>query len=652
MILLQVQHVARYFGADVLFKDVNLDIQEHSRIALVGRNGVGKSTLIKIIMGEQDPSEGQIIKKKGLSIGYLAQNSGLESQHSIYNEMKEIFKPLIDMENQIHQMEKQMSDPQLNTESPTYQQLLKNYDQLLNDFKERNGYGYENEIKAVLHGLGFEDEDFQRPISSLSGGQKTRLSLAKLLLEKRDLLILDEPTNHLDIDTLTWLEGYIQNYLGALLIVSHDRYFLDRIVNEVYEISHHKSDHYTGNYSQYVQEKDARLKAQWKAYEKQQTEISHLEDFVNKNLVRASTTKRAQSKRKQLEKMERLERPEGYEKGPHFEFSSEQESGNVVLQVENGAIGYDHHILSEPVNFELRKHKRLAIVGPNGIGKSTLLKSILGQIPFIKGEAHLGTNVHPGYYDQEQQRLHVDKTVLNEVWDEHPTVPEKDIRSILGSFLFQGDAVQKMVHSLSGGEKARLMLTKLAMRHDNFLILDEPTNHLDIESKEVLENALLQFQGTVLFVSHDRYFINKVATEVIEISPNGSTLYLGNYDYYVEKKQEQKLLAEAEKEKQSTKVEQPEKVKQSSGMKNYKQSKERQKQLRKLQRTVENLENQISELEKGKNTIEQQMTDPEYFNNLDKMQELQKQLEKTTNQLNITEDKWEEALLKLDEFDQ
>ena len=650
MLLLQAQHVARHFGADVLFEDVNLDIQDHSRIALVGRNGAGKSTLIKMIIGEQEPSEGQIVKKKGLSIGYLAQNTGLESNQKIYDEMESVFQPLIEMENQIHQLESQIADPNADSESAAYQQLLKNYDQLMHDFKEQNGYGYENEIKAVLHGLGFEDSDFDRPVSSLSGGQKTRLALAKLLLEKRDLLILDEPTNHLDIDTLTWLEGYIQNYTGALLIVSHDRYFLDRIVNEVYEISHHKSSHYTGNYSQYTKEKDARLKAQWKAYEKQQAEISHLKDFVNKNIVRASTTKRAQSKRKQLDKIDRLERPEGYEKGPHFEFTSDQESGDIVLQVEDGAIGYDQQILAEPINFELRKHKVLAIVGPNGIGKSTLLKSILGQIPFIKGSARFGTNVHPGYYDQEQQNLHENKTVLNEIWDEHPTTPEKDIRSILGSFLFQGDAVQKMVHSLSGGEKARLMLTKLAMRHDNFLILDEPTNHLDIESKEVLEKALLNFNGTVLFVSHDRYFINKIATEVIEISPEGSTLYLGNYDYYVEKKQEQEMLAQAAAAKETpASAEQPKQP--SSGMQNYKQSKERQKQERKLRRTVDKLENQVADLEDQKTAIEQQMTDPEVFNDVAKMQELQKQLEKVTTDLSAAEDEWEEKLLELDEFE-
>ena len=539
MILLQVQQVARYFGADTLFENVSLDVSDNSRIALVGRNGVGKSTLLKMIIGNESPDAGQITKKKGLTIGYLAQNTGLESDKTIYAEMLSVFERLQIMEKNLHEMEAKIADPGADHSSSAYSQLLNQYDQLLHDFEEQNGYGYEAEVRSVLHGFHFEQEDYDRKISSLSGGQKTRLALAKLLLEQRDLLILDEPTNHLDIDTLTWLEGYVQNYKGALLIVSHDRYFLDRIVNEVYEISHHHSSYYKGNYSAYIDQKAERLRQDWKNYEKQQAEISKLEDFVNKNLVRASTTKRAQSRRKQLEKMERLERPEGDEKGPHFKFTADSQSGNIVLTVKDAAIGYDGRIISSPINIDLRKNQVMAIVGPNGIGKSTLLKSVLGQIPFVKGSSEFGTNVKVGYYDQEQHNLHDKKTVLNELWDDHPTTPEKDIRSILGSFLFIGDDVSKVVHNLSGGEKARLLLTKLAMKHDNFLILDEPTNHLDIDSKEVLENAVMDFNGTVLFVSHDRYFINKVATCVLEIAPQGSTLYLGDYDYYLEKKAEQ-----------------------------------------------------------------------------------------------------------------
>ncbi len=648
MILLQVQQVARYFGADTLFENVSLDVSDNSRIALVGRNGVGKSTLLKMIIGNELPDAGQITKKKGLTIGYLAQNTGLESDKTIYAEMLSVFERLQIMEKNLHEMEAKIADPGADHSSSAYSQLLNQYDQLLHDFEEQNGYGYEAEVRSVLHGFHFEQEDYDRKISSLSGGQKTRLALAKLLLEQRDLLILDEPTNHLDIDTLTWLEGYVQNYKGALLIVSHDRYFLDRIVNEVYEISHHHSSYYKGNYSAYIDQKAERLRQDWKNYEKQQAEISKLEDFVNKNLVRASTTKRAQSRRKQLEKMERLERPEGDEKGPHFKFTADSQSGNIVLTVKDAAIGYDGRIISSPINIDLRKNQVMAIVGPNGIGKSTLLKSVLGQIPFVKGSSEFGTNVKVGYYDQEQHNLHDKKTVLNELWDDHPTTPEKDIRSILGSFLFIGDDVSKVVHNLSGGEKARLLLTKLAMKHDNFLILDEPTNHLDIDSKEVLENAVMDFNGTVLFVSHDRYFINKVATCVLEIAPQGSTLYLGDYDYYLEKKAEQEEIAAAKSTTETPIENSPKEV--STGKVNYQQGKERQKQERRLKRSVEEFEQLVEKLDAQKNDLENQMSSPENYNDLEKMGELQAKLQEISKKLAEAEENWEQASMELEEF--
>lgn len=360
-----------------------------------------------------------------------------------------------------------------------YTSLLKEYDQLQHDFNEQNGYGYENEIRSVLHGFKFDESFYDKEISTLSGGQKTRLALARMLLVKPDILILDEPTNHLDIETLAWLEDYLQGYSGALLIVSHDRYFLDRVVNEIYEISRHKIRHYTGNYSRYLDLKAAQLASDWKAYEKQQVEIEKLEDFVARNLVRASTTKRAQSRRKTLEKMDRLDRPDGKEKSAKFMFDIDKVSGNVVLQVEEAAIGYEE-TLSEPIDLDIRREDAIALVGPNGIGKSTLLKSLIGQIPFIKGTPHFGTNVTVGYYDQGQADLHGNKTILAELWDEHPTTPEKDIRNVLGGFLFSGEDVEKTIPLLSGGEKARVALAKLSMNKENFLILDEPTNHLDL----------------------------------------------------------------------------------------------------------------------------------------------------------------------------
>ena len=648
MILLQAQAVARHFGADVLFSNVNLDIQDNSRIGLVGKNGAGKSTLISMLLGDSEPDEGQIVRKKGLTIGYLAQTTGLDSDRTVFEEMKSVFAYLQEMEVKLHQLEEQIATS-TDHQSAAYEQLTKQYDQLLHDFNAQNGYGYENEIKAVLHGFHFDEDMYDHAITDLSGGQKTRLALAKLLLEKRDLLILDEPTNHLDIETLTWLENYIQGYQGALLIVSHDRYFLDKIVTEIYEITHGHSNYYKGNYSYYIKEKAARLAQEWKSYEKQQAEINKLEDFVNRNLVRASTTKRAQSRRKQLEKMDRLERPEDYEKGPHFSFEGEKESGNVVLTVSDAAIGYNQTTIAAPINIDLRKHQVMAIVGPNGIGKSTLLKSILGKIPFIKGSAELGTNVTVGYYDQEQQNLDFKKTVLNEIWDEHPTMPERDVRSILGSFLFVGDDVKKIVGSLSGGEKARLLLTKLALEHDNFLILDEPTNHLDIDSKEVLEQAILDFNGTILFVSHDRYFINKVATSVLEIEPTGSTLYLGDYDYYVDKKKEQAELPAAKPSAQSDQFAQATSSVSDSKL-SYQQSKERQKQERKLQRAQAEAESLVEQLDTQRSEIEVAMTAPENLNDLGKLQALQKQLDQVTSDLTAAETAWEEASLALEEF--
>ncbi|MDC7953266.1 ABC-F family ATP-binding cassette domain-containing protein [Liquorilactobacillus mali] len=645
MILLQAQNVERLFGSDVLFEKVNLDVQDNSRIALVGRNGVGKSTLIKMIVGLQSPDNGQITKNKNMTIGYLAQDNGLNSTRSIYDEMLTVFDDLKKMEVKIHKLENEISsfDHSIQPQSK-YEALLSSYDQLSHNFKEANGYGYESEIRAVLHGFKFYEKDFTTIIGTLSGGQKTRLALAKLLLEKNDLLILDEPTNHLDIQTLSWLEGYLQSYSGALLIISHDRYFLDKIAKEVYELTSSGTEHYQGNYSFYIEEKAKRFQQKMKQYEKQQEEIEKLEDFVARNIVRASTTKRAQSRRKQLEKIDRLERPTDGQQGPHFQFISNRQSGNIVLTVNNAFIGYESDPISGPIDIDLRKHQRMAIVGSNGVGKSTLLKSILNKIPLISGEYSFGANVDTGYYDQELKNLHANKSVLNELWDEHPTTPEKDIRSILGSFLFSGDDVKKVVHNLSGGEKARLLLTKLAFNHDNFLIFDEPTNHLDIDSKEVLEKALLDYDGTILFISHDRYFINKVATNVLEISENGSQLYLGDYDYYVDKKEEQFLLAQEKGQSEVTVTKKPEKN-------NYQLNKEQQRQERKLRREIEEIENQLEKLNTEEEEIQKQMTLPEVYSDPQKSTELQELLKKTQDKVTNLEDSWEEKSMKLENLD-
>lgn len=659
MILLQVQQVMRRFGADVLFDNVQMDIQEHARVALVGRNGAGKSTLLKMIAGETVPDEGQISMRKGLTIGYLAQDQGLDSNNTIWEEMSSVFAELHAIEKRMHQLENQLSDPAIMNDEQAYQQTLKTYDQIQTEFQQTNGYGYQAEIRGVLHGFQFDADVYDKSVTALSGGQKTQLALAKLLLEKRDLLILDEPTNHLDVETLTWLESYLQSYSGALLIVSHDRYFLDRVVNEVYDLSHHEMVHYTGNYDQFVQEKAARIQAQWKHYEKQQAEISKLEDFVNRNIVRASTTKRAQARRKQLAKMDRLDRPDSDEKTAHFGFHAAKQSGNIVLTVKDAAVGYDGQILSEPDNLNIKKHEAIAIVGPNGIGKSTFLKSILGQIPFIKGQAVFGTNVVTGYYDQEQRNLNDKKTVLSELWDEHPTTPEKDIRTILGSFLFTGEDVDKPVHALSGGERARLLLTKLAMQNDNFLILDEPTNHLDIDSREVLEVALNDFDGTLLFVSHDRYFINQVATSVVEVSPEGTELFLGDYDYYIDKKQEQAEIAAAAASQAAEKAAEASAADSTSatnaaprskGQQNYQASKQQQREKRKLERSVAALEEQMTALDGQATQIQTEMAQPEVSADVGKLQDLQKELEAINAQQEQVETEWTEQAEALEEL--
>ncbi|MBS0936297.1 ABC-F family ATP-binding cassette domain-containing protein [Lactiplantibacillus plantarum] len=659
MILLQVQQVMRRFGADVLFDNVQMDIQEHARVALIGRNGAGKSTLLKMIAGETVPDEGQISMRKGLTIGYLAQDQGLDSNNTIWEEMSNVFAELHAIEKRMHQLENQLSDPAIMNDEQAYQQTLKTYDQIQTEFQQKNGYGYQAEIRGVLHGFQFDADVYDKSVTALSGGQKTQLALAKLLLEKRDLLILDEPTNHLDVETLTWLESYLQSYSGALLIVSHDRYFLDRVVNEVYDLSHHEMVHYTGNYDQFVQEKAARIQAQWKHYEKQQAEISKLEDFVNRNIVRASTTKRAQARRKQLAKMDRLDRPDSDEKTAHFGFHAAKQSGNIVLTVKDAAVGYDGQILSEPDNLNIKKHEAIAIVGPNGIGKSTFLKSILGQIPFIKGQAVFGTNVVTGYYDQEQRNLNDKKTVLGELWDEHPTTPEKDIRTILGSFLFTGEDVDKPVHALSGGERARLLLTKLAMQNDNFLILDEPTNHLDIDSREVLEVALNDFDGTLLFVSHDRYFINQVATSVVEVSPEGTELFLGDYDYYIDKKQEQAEIAAAAASQAAEKAAEAgaadstsatTAAPRSKGQQNYQASKQQQREKRKLERSVATLEEQMTALDEQATQIQTEMAQPEVSADVGKLQDLQKELEAINTQQEQVETEWTEQAEALEEL--
>lgn len=549
MILLQANQVSRRFADATLYENVSFSIQTNDRIALVGRNGTGKSTLIKQIMGEEPLSEGALSRAKGLKVGYLEQHVAIDSDRTIWAEMLNVFDDTLRLRDQAQKAAEQLAQEAENTDSPAYEAALERYDQLQEGLKDKNAYAIESEIRTVLHGFRFYEEDYDRPVQSLSGGQKTRLALAQILLMDYDLLILDEPTNHLDMETLAWLETYLLGYKGALLIVSHDRYFLDKVARQVIELRHHTLHIYKGNYSYYLKEKEARLEQEYKLFARQQEEIAKLEDYVRRNLARASTTKMAQSRRKRLEKMDRLDKPKQDARAPRIQFSARKDSGERVLAAENLAIGYPNaeDAIAENINMDLRRQEAIAIVGPNGVGKTTFLKTLLGRLAPKAGDVTTGTGVEVGYYEQNVNTLDPTLTVLETLWQAHDTTDEWIVRSILGSFLFSGETVEKKVSMLSGGEKARLSLALLATEHDNTLLLDEPTNHLDIDSKEVLEEALIEYDGTLLFVSHDRYFINRIATQVLEIAPDQATLYLGDYDYYLAKKEELAQIAEMTK---------------------------------------------------------------------------------------------------------
>ena len=636
MILLQVNQLCKYYGADIILSNIKLEVQTRDRIALVGRNGAGKSTLLKIISGNLSYDSGEIIKPKDVKIGYLAQDTGLESTLSIWEEMLSVFEELRKQEQALRKLEQEMSKPSLVENPIQYEKVLKEYDELQVQFKENGGYQFEADIRSVLHGLNFHLFDYNTKISSLSGGQKTRLALGKLLLSKPDILILDEPTNHLDIDTLSWLEQYLQSYDGAILIVSHDRYFLDEVVNQVYEISRHQIMKFPGNYSFYLDKKAENYERDMKLFEKQQDEVAKLQDFIQRNLARASTTKRAQSRRKQLDRMELMDRPLGDESSATFRFDIEKQSGNEVLNIHSLSIGYEKDAaVSTNINLRVTRGESIALVGPNGVGKSTLLKTIVEKLPALDGELQIGTNVFFGYYDQQQADLTSNKTVLKELWDEYPFKNEKDIRTVLGNFLFSGDDVLKIVSSLSGGEKARLALAKLMLQKANFLILDEPTNHLDLDSKEILENALIDYPGTILFVSHDRYFINRIASKVIELNLEGVTDYLGDYDYYVEKKLEQEELKALQQNEQQSSVQSNPSEKTS-----YQQDKEAKKLERQRQRRIEQIESQIEELEQAVDQNEQLLCDPAVFQNHVKSLEINEENEKYKQELEQLMEEW------------
>ncbi len=645
MQLLQVQQIDKYFGADLILSNIKLELHDRDRTALVGRNGAGKSTLLKIIAGELSYDSGQIIKPKDVTIGYLSQHTGLESNLTIWEEMLCVFDDVREMEQKLRGIEQKMADPDNYQLEGAYEKLLSEYDRLQEEFKEIGGYQYESDIRSVLHGFRFFEKDHHTHISTLSGGQKTRLALAKLLLTKPDLLILDEPTNHLDIETMAWLEKYLQNYPGALLLVSHDRYFLDQIVTQVYELSRHEISIFHGNYSKYLEQKAERYERDMKLFEKQQGEIAKLEDFIHRNLARASTTKRAQSRRKQLERMRIMDRPAGDEKSADFSFSIEKQTGNDVFSLVGGTVGYDGNPLAKNIELSLTRGDSIALVGPNGIGKSTLLKTIIKKLPLLSGEMKYGSNVLIGYYDQEQADLSSNKTVLQELWDHYPLTSEKDIRTVLGNFLFSGDDVLKTVSSLSGGEKARLALAILMLQKANLLILDEPTNHLDLDSKEVLENSLVDYPGTILFVSHDRYFINRIATKVIELSESGTEEYLGDYDYFLEKKEEmselERLAQEQTEEKSNT-------LSKTVDKNSYVQEKELRKLERQRKRRTSEIEERVEQLESQLAEKEKLLCQPDIYEDHEQSLAIHLEVEKLKEEVDQLMGEWTELSEEMD----
>ncbi len=638
MILLQAEHIEKTYGIETILQDISLQIQTGERVGLVGVNGAGKSTLMKILADELSYDSGLVRIPKDVTVGYLAQNGGLESERCIWDELLSVFDHLRAEEKELRELEAKMGDPAVLADEKRYQQILENYSLRSEAFKEKGGYSYEGAIRGVLHGLRFADMDYQTPIKTLSGGQKTRLALAKLLLQSPTILLLDEPTNYLDIETLTWLETYLQNYQGAILVVSHDRYFLDKLVTVVYEIERTRATRYVGNYSRFLDEKAARLEQDLKRFEKQQEEIAKLEDFIARNIARATTTKRAQSRRKTLEKMDRLDKPIMNNKSVNFSFEVAKMSGTIVMKASNLSVGYPDAVLSRGLTFEIEREERVALVGPNGIGKSTLLKTIVGQLQALAGDVHFGSNVTIGYYDQEHRNLNERSTVLGEIWDEYPNMLEKDVRTLLGNFLFSGDDVQKKISDLSGGERARVSLAKLMLKQANFLIFDEPTNHLDIFSKEVLENALYDYPGTILFVSHDRYFLNKIASRVLELTGNGVTSYLGNYDYYVEKKQELEELA-AEQAAQPAKKQGTTTAAQAEKS-SYELDKEAKRRERQRQRRLEEIEATIQKQEADIVKWEEELCLPEIYSDHMQAKERNDLIQAAKQELEQLYDEW------------
>ena len=639
--ILSCQNISKAFVENQVLKNVSFHIEDHEKAAIVGINGAGKTTLLRIIVGEMTPDDGQVVLAKDKTLGYLAQNSTVDTSHTIYEELLSVKADLLRLEEKIRECENNMK----HAEGDALEDLMKQYTSLTHAFETGGGYLYRSELVGVLKGLGFTEDEFSKPVATLSGGQKTRVALGRLLLQNPDLIILDEPTNHLDMNSIAWLETYLLNYKGAVLIVSHDRYFLDRIAGKVIEIDQSKATTFMGNYSDYAVKKEQLRVAAWNAYMNQQREIKHQEEVIEKlkSFNREKSIKRAESREKMLDKIEVIEKPSEVRTDMKLTLTPRILSGNDVLTVEHLAKSFDSHKLFTDVNFEIKRGEHVAIIGDNGSGKTTLLKILNGLVPADQGTFRLGSNVEIGYYDQEHHVLHSEKTLFEEISDDYPYLNNTQIRNVLAAFLFTGEDVFKRISDLSGGERGRVSLAKLVLSNANFLILDEPTNHLDIMSKEILEDALNGYEGTILYVSHDRYFINRTAHRILDLTEGQFVNYVGNYDYYLEK-HDTVMAATLTSAPQSANADNADasKVAESEVKLDWKAQKEEQARLRKKENDLKKCEEQIARLEARVSEIDTEMSDPAIGTQVAKLQELSKEQAACQEQLEKLYEQWEE----------
>lgn len=628
--LFACKDIQKSYGVDVILEKISLQLEEKEKAAIVGVNGAGKTTLFRIIAGKIAMDSGDIFLKKDTSIGYLEQNVQIDSKKTIYDEMLSVFDTIISLESELREMESKMAS----LSGDVLSAFMEQYAKLQHQFEELNGYGYQGRIRGVLKGLGFPDEDYCLSMEKLSGGQKTRIYLGKLLLSKPDLLLLDEPTNHLDIDSIQWLEDFLRSYSGAVLLISHDRYFMDRTVAKIIEIENKKSKTYDGNYTKYIEQKEVFRQIQLKQFTDQQKELKHQEEVIKtlRSFNREKSIKRAESREKALNKIERIEKPDNLPDKMRLTLSPKVTSGNDVLYAENLSKSFDQNTLFQNVAFDIKRGEKIAIIGPNGVGKSTLFKIILKQLNPDTGYIKMGVNVHLGYYDQELQTLDETKTIFQEISDAYPTMTNGQIRNVLAAFVFTGDDIFKPISALSGGEKGRLSLAKIMLSEANLLMLDEPTNHLDMYSKEILENAINHYEGTVIYISHDRYFINRTAEKILELTHQGITKYLGNYTYYLEKKNEASLYAVesvAEKEEPVSAVKL-----------DWQKQKEEQAKIRKRSNQISKIETQIEETEKEMNRLDALLFEESVSTDPQKAQEIFEQKQGLEASLNTLYDQW------------